>query len=106
MADKRFGDPIEVDHRFQSKVMIAFEYVHRLFFRFELCSHYQLAVADLPVFLQSPPAFYIVFPVEIVRVDERSTVKQLRFEDRIGGTCARTKREKKDNGGNSTFQVS
>ena len=35
VTDKPFRDPIEVDDRFQSEMMIAFEHPHRLFFRFE-----------------------------------------------------------------------
>lgn len=90
MTDNYFRDSIEVDDRFQSKVMIAFEHFHRLFFRFEPCRHDQIPVLDLPVFLRDAPSFPVVFSVKIIRVDERSRLKHLRLEGgRIGGIRGR-----------------
>jgi hypothetical protein len=89
VTDKRFRDPIEVDDWFQPEMMIAFEHFHRLFFRFEPCSHNEFSVIDLSVFLRGTPSFSVVFPVEVIRVDERSILKPLRLERWIGGTRAR-----------------
>jgi hypothetical protein len=91
VTDKRFRDAIEVDDRFQSEVMIALERFHRLFPRFELCSHNQLAILDLIALLRGTPSFSVEFMIEIVRVDERSSLEQLRLESRwIGGMCGTT----------------
>lgn len=77
VTNKLVGDPIQMHDRFQSKVVIAFEHFHRLFFRFEFRRHGQLAVCDLFVPRRRTPSLSVDLAIKIVGVDERARFEQL-----------------------------
>ena len=77
VTDEPIGDPIKLDDRFQSEMMDAFEYPHRLFFRFEFRRHDQFAVCDLFVLRRYSPSASVNLTIKLVGVDQRSGLETL-----------------------------
>ena len=68
--------PINTFDDIRREMMIALECLHRLFLRFELRPHHQLAVFQLFVFCRSSPALSVEFAIEVVGVDECTRFEQ------------------------------